>query len=81
MPPCHKSFSKSAALLMILILSIGILSHAEAGTWSLTGSMSTARYEHAARCCQTAGCSSAAVITTAGWPARRSTIRRWALGR
>ena len=49
-------------LLMVLILSIGTLGHGQAAnTWSLTGSMSTARHGTTRRrCCQTAGCSSAA---------------------
>ena len=42
--PSHKSFGKSAVLLMFLIVSIGTLSHVEAAnTWSPTDSMSTAR--------------------------------------
>ena len=48
MPPYQQSFSKSAVLVMFLILSIGTLSHVEADTWSLTGSMSTARSNHTA---------------------------------
>jgi hypothetical protein len=45
MRPYQKSCGKAAAFLMFLILSIGALGHVEAaGTWSLTGSMSTARY-------------------------------------
>ena len=44
-----KCFRKPSALLMVLIVSVGTVSRLEAqNTWSLTDSMSTARWVHTA---------------------------------
>jgi hypothetical protein len=49
MTPYTKSFSRSAVSLTFLILSIGTVGRAEsANSWSVTGSMTTARSGHAA---------------------------------